>query len=78
MGRINDLRRECGREREPFEVHVISMDGFTVDGCKRLEDKGVTDVIVGFRNPYEGGDQPLQQKLDALKGFADAVISKAS
>jgi len=78
LGRINDLRRECGREREPFEVHVISMDGFTVDGCKSLEDKGVTDVIVGFRNPYEGGDQPLQQKLDALKGFADAVISKAS
>ena len=36
----------------PFEIHVISMDASAVDGIKRLEDKGVTDVIVGFRIPY--------------------------
>ena len=40
---------------EPFEVHVISMDGFSLDGVRRLEDVGVTDVIVGFRWPYEVG-----------------------
>lgn len=78
IARINELRREYGTDGKPFEIHVISMDGFSVDGCKRLEDKGVTDVIVGFRNPYGGEDQPLQQKIDALKGFADNVIAKAS
>ena len=38
---------------KPFEIHVISMDAYTVDGVRRLEDKGVTDAIVGFRNAYD-------------------------
>ena len=43
---------------------------------RRLEDQGVTDVIVGFRNSYEPDTQTLQHKLDALRGFADRVIAK--
>ena len=76
--RINELRREYGREREPFEVHVISFDAFTVDGIRKLEDMGVTDVIVGFRNPYvEPVDsQTLQQKLDMIRWYAENVLSK--
>lgn len=76
LEKLATYRLEAGREKEPFEIHVISMDGFTVDGVKRLEEKGVTDVIVGFRNSYAPDDQTLQQKLDALRGFADRVISK--
>lgn len=78
IARIDELRRECGRESEPFEIHVISLDGFTVDGCRRLEDLGVTDVIIGFRDPYQVAqdDQTLQEKIDALKWFADDVIAK--
>ncbi len=76
LDRLNALRREAGREREPFEVHVISMDAYTPDGLRRLEDLGVTDVIVGFRNAYEKDTQTLQQKIDALEGFAERVISK--
>ncbi len=75
--RLNELRREYGRENEPFEVHVISLDAYTLDGIKRLEDDGITDVIVGFRDVYTGSDIPLQEKLDALRGYADAVIAKA-
>jgi len=73
------LRREYGREREPFEIHVISLEAYTVDGIRRLEDLGVTDVIVGFRNPYfETIDsQTLEQKLDMLRRYADDVIAKA-
>jgi probable F420-dependent oxidoreductase len=76
LARLAQLRREAGREREPFEIHVISMDAYTPDGVKRLEDKGVTDAIVGFRNAYEADRTTLQQKIDALRGFADAVIAK--
>lgn len=76
LARLTELRREAGRDREPFEVHVISMDAYTPDGVRRLEDKGVTDVIVGFRNAYEPDRTSLQQKIDALRGFADAVIAK--
>jgi probable F420-dependent oxidoreductase len=76
LRRLAELRREAGREREPFEIHVISLDAFTVDGARRLEEKGVTDAIVGFRNAYESDTQTLEQKLDALRRFADHVIAK--
>ena len=76
--RLEELRREYGRESEPFEIHVISMDGYSADGCKRLEELGVTDVIIGFRNAYqmEQDTETLQQKLDAMNWFADSVIAK--
>lgn len=76
LARLAELRREYGREREPFEIHVISFDAYTPDGVRRLEDRGVTDAIVGFRNAYERDTQTLEQKLDALRRFADQVIAK--
>jgi probable F420-dependent oxidoreductase len=75
--KLNRYRAEAGRENEPFEIHVISMDAFSLDGVRRLEDQGVSDVIVGFRNSYAPDEQTLGQKLDALRGFADKVIAKA-
>ncbi|HZJ05950.1 MAG TPA: TIGR03619 family F420-dependent LLM class oxidoreductase [Nocardioidaceae bacterium] len=64
----------------PFEIHVISYDAYTVDGVKRLEDKGITDVIVGFRVPYiEGQDtEPLEKKVENLERFAESVIGKVN
>jgi hypothetical protein len=74
---LNVIRDEEGRTG-PFEIHVISVDGFTVDGIKRLEDKGVTDVIVGFRIPYITGPdtEPLDAKIRHLEMFAENVIAK--
>lgn len=76
--RLKQLREEEGRTG-PFEIHVISLDGFTLDGIKRLEDKGVTDVIVGFRVPYILGPdtEPLENKIRNLERFAEHVIAKA-
>jgi alkanesulfonate monooxygenase SsuD/methylene tetrahydromethanopterin reductase-like flavin-dependent oxidoreductase (luciferase family) len=76
LHRLAALRREHGREAEPFEIHVISFEAYTPDGVRRLEDRGVTDAIVGFRNAYEKDTQTLQQKIDALRGYADRVIAK--
>ena len=76
LRRLAELRREYGREREPFEVHVIALDAFTLDGVRRLEDLGVTDAIVGFRNAYEKDTQTIAQKSEALRRFADGVIAK--
>jgi probable F420-dependent oxidoreductase len=77
LERLGELRAEAGRQDEPFEVHVISLDAYSADGVKRLEELGVTDVIVGFRWPYsEGPDlEPLQTKIDNLRQFADTVIA---
>lgn len=77
LTRITELRREFGRDRLPFENHVISFDGFTVDGVKKLADLGVTDVIVGFRNMYDEDTTPLQKKIDALRMFAEHVIANS-
>ena len=76
IDRVHELRREYGRENDPFEIHVISLDGFTIDGVKRLEDKGVTDVIVGFRDAYQPDDMTVEQKIGELEAFANNVIAK--
>ena len=73
-------RKAEGKEDDPFEIHVISMDAYTVDGCKRLEDKGITDVIVGFRMPYIMGPdtEPLQKKIDHLNWYGENLIAKVN
>ncbi|WP_194818734.1 TIGR03619 family F420-dependent LLM class oxidoreductase [Nocardia sp. XZ_19_385] len=77
--KLDKLREEHGT-RKDFEVHVISLDAYTVDGIKRLEDKGVTDVIVGFRSPYtrEHDTEPLDTKITHLSKFAERVIAKVN
>ena len=77
--RLHELRKDAGKEGDPFEVHVISMDGYTVDGINRLEELGVTDVIVGFRWTYDRAQdtESLQTKVDHLRRYADTVISAA-
>ena len=77
LARLRELRREYGRESTPFETHVISLDAYTPAGIRRLEDQGITDVVVGFRDVYAGPDIPLQANLDALRSYADDVIAKA-
>ena len=78
LARLAELRRAEGTADRPFEVHVISMDAYTVDGVRRLEEQGVTDAIVGFRWPYQVGPdtEPLAGKLAKLRRFADDVIAK--
>ena len=77
LARLAGLRRAEGTAGRPFEVHVISMDAYTVDGVRRLEDQGVTDVVVGFRWPYQAGPdtEPLASKLASLRRYADEVIA---
>ncbi len=78
LAKLARYREEEGRTGDDFQIHVISIDGFTVDGVKRLEDKGVTDVIVGFRVPYVKGPdtEPLDAKIRNLEWFAENVIAK--
>lgn len=80
LTRLAEIRREEGVEGDDsFEVHVISYDAYDLDGIKRLEDKGVTDCIVGFRVPYiKGPDtEPLEKKIEHLERYAESIIHKA-
>ena len=80
LDKLTAIRKAEGKENDPFEIHVISLDAYTVDGIKRLEDKGVTDVIVGFRIPYAVGPdtQPLAEKVAHLEKYAEHVIAKVN
>lgn len=77
LARLNELRSERDAST-PFEIHAASLDAYTTGGIKRLEDKGVTDVIVGFRYPYVAGDdtEPLADKIAHLEKYAEKVIAK--
>lgn len=72
---VNGFRKEYGRENEPFMVQA-GMAAFTIDDMKRLEDKGVTTLGVGYRNPYEPDTMKLQDKVDWVRRFGDDVIAK--
>jgi probable F420-dependent oxidoreductase len=80
LARLAALRAQEGTADRPFDVYVISLDAYTADGVRRLEDLGVTDVIVGFRWPYSTGPdtEPLAAKLDNLRRYAGDVIAKAN
>ncbi len=80
LARIAEIRAAEGVADKPFEVHVISIDAYTPDGIKRLEDRGVTDVIVGFRLPYIVGPdtEPLAKKIEHLNRYAENVIANVS
>lgn len=80
LARLAKIRSEEGDDRSDFEVHVVSMDAYDLDGIKRLEDKGVTDCIVGFRWPYVTGPdtEPLATKIEHLNRYAEKVISRCS
>lgn len=80
LAKLNRFRDEAGTaDSDDYQIHVISLDAYTLDGIKRLEDKGVTDVIVGFRIPYIMGQdtEPLETKIRNLEMFAENVIAKA-
>jgi probable F420-dependent oxidoreductase len=78
LAKLGDIRRAEGLADRPFEMHVISLEAYTVDGIRRLEDRGVTDVIVGFRVPYIVGPdtEPLATKIEHLNRYAENVIAR--
>lgn len=78
IAKIEAARAEAGTAGRPFRIFATAMGDFSPDTIRRLEDLGVTDMPVAFRNLYavEEDSQPLQDKLDDLARFADTVIAR--
>jgi probable F420-dependent oxidoreductase len=77
IGRINHLREEYGTADKPFRVYTTGQDAFTPEGIAKLEEIGVTDVIIGFRNVYEmEADRPLDEKIGMLQWYAGEFIAR--
>ena len=84
---LNGFRREFGRENEAFDIMLHCPEAETVDDIRRLEDMGVTDLQVtpwsvpGILAEMGVGtimqqQPPLAVKQEAIKRYADTVISK--
>jgi len=76
LERLRALRREAGREREPFEIMVIATDVFDPAGYRRLEEHGVTEAIVVPWFLYGGDPGRIETKRDSIARFADEVIAR--
>jgi len=88
MAQINEMRREAGRENEPFDIMMHCPDAESVDDIRRLEELGVTDLQV---TPWSekilaemGVGAIMQQqpslavKQEAIERYAGEIIAKFS
>ncbi|MFT4054033.1 MAG: LLM class flavin-dependent oxidoreductase [Novosphingobium sp.] len=78
VAKINAFRQEAGTADRPFRIFATEFGEVTLDLVRRMEDLGVTDIPVIFRNLYavEEDRQPLQEKIDIHARFADTVIAR--
>ncbi len=73
--RLNELREEMGTADRPFRVFTTGQDAFTPEGIGALEEIGVTDVVIGFRDVYNmEPDKELPEKIDMLRWYAEQFI----
>ena len=88
LAQLNTMRREFGRDSEPFDIMLHCPDATTVDDMRRLEDLGITDLQVapwtdprllaelGVTSMRE--QPPLAIKQEAIKRYAGEIIAKVS
>ena len=62
-----------------YQFQVMGEAAYSPDGIKKLEDLGATEVIVAFRNTYEGGpdDRTLEGMIAEINWYAEEVINKS-
>lgn len=76
ISRISELRDEFGTSDRPFRIFTTGADAFSQEGISKLENIGVTDVVIGFRNVYEmDPDKPLDEKIAMLQWYANEFIN---
>ena len=79
IGKINQYRDEFGTLcNENYQFQIMSEAGYSADGVKQLQELGVTEVIIAFRNAYEGGEdnRTLDGMIAEINWFAEEVINK--
>ena len=80
IDRINQYRTEFGTNgHRSFQYQVMGEAAYSSDGIKQLEDIGATEVIVAFRNAYEGGadNRTLESMIAEINWYAEEVIHKS-
>ena len=79
VDKINHYRDEFGTMNHPnFQFQVMGEAAYSPNGVRELENIGATEVIVAFRNAYEGGpdNRTLEGMIAEINWYAEEVISK--
>lgn len=73
--RLQALRREFGRENEPFDILLALLEPPSADLYKRAEDVGITAVMCApwMGQPAEGGVDRFREPIER---FAETVIAR--
>jgi probable F420-dependent oxidoreductase len=74
--RLNQLRAEVRRAKEPFETVVPLTVPPTLDALKRLQDAGVGGTVSYPFTFVIGPTSTLEQKRAYLEGYANNIIAK--
>ena len=79
INKTNSYRKEFETlKNSNFQFQVMGEAAYSPDGVKKLEDLGATEVIVAFRNAYEGGpdNRTLDGMIAEINWYAEEVINK--
>jgi len=86
VAELQTLRRDCGRDKEPFDIMLHCPDAESVSDIRRLEEMGVTDLqVTPWTMPSIMAElgvsamamQPaLAVKQEAIKRYAAEIIAK--
>jgi probable F420-dependent oxidoreductase len=76
IGQIEEFKKEFGREKSDFQYHAMTEAAYSAKGLDDLAAAGVTEVIIAFRNPYDGkpDTQSLEEKIGMINWYAENVI----
>ena len=78
INKINAFRDDYGTKNDHpnYQFQVMGEAAYSSDGIKQLEDLGATEVIVAFRNAYEGGpdERTLEGMIAEINWYAEEVI----
>jgi probable F420-dependent oxidoreductase len=76
VGKLNQFREEQGTTDRPFRIFTTGQNAFTKEGIEELEEIGITDVIIAFRNVYEQEpDHDLDTKLQQIQWYSGEFIN---
>ncbi len=74
--RLTALRREYGREDEPFEILLALLEPPSVDLYRRAEDAGITAVMCRPWLGQDTGPGGVELYREPIEQFAENIIEK--
>ena len=76
VDRLNEFRREYGRENEPFDIMLALLEPPSPDLYKRAEDIGITAVMCMPWGGLNMASGDVERFREPIERFAEDIIEK--